>query len=198
MNRIGVLALQGDVPEHARSVARLLPDRPAVPIRTPAELEEVDALLLPGGESTTMDRLLREAGLDAALVRRAREGLPVLATCAGLILVARELEPSPGGRDPHPLGLLDVKVRRNDYGRQRESFEAPVRVEGLPGGAFPGVFIRAPRILSVGPQAEPLARRNGEIVGVRQGSLWGLAFHPELTDDPRLLRQFLRSAGFRL
>jgi len=195
MKRVGVLALQGDVPEHAAALAELIPRAAVRHVRGPADLDAVDGLLLPGGESTTMSRLLQSEGLDRALVRRARDGLPILATCAGLILAARSLEPSPSGRDPEPLGLLDVRVRRNDYGRQRESFEAPVTVEGLAGGPFPGVFIRAPRILGLGSGAHPIARREEEVVGVRTGMIWGLAFHPELAHDPRLLRQFLATSG---
>ena len=195
MTRVGLLALQGDVPEHERAITDVLGEGSVLRVRSPVDLDRIDALVLPGGESTTIERLLRENGLDVPLVARARAGLPVLATCAGLILVARELEPSPGGRDPRPLGLLDVLVRRNDYGRQRESFEAPVEVEGVPGGPFPGVFIRAPRILSVGRSARPIATWNGEVVGVRQGALWGLCFHPELTGDGRLLRAFLGRPG---
>jgi 5'-phosphate synthase pdxT subunit len=195
MKCIGVLALQGDVPEHRAALARCLPEGAIRLVRTPEELAEVDALVLPGGESTTISELLRASGLDTALEHRARSALPILATCAGLVLVARELEPSPGGRDPTPLSLLDVKVRRNDYGRQRESFEAPVDLEGIPGGSFPGVFIRAPRILSVGAKAKPFARQGDQIVGVRQGAVWGLTFHPELSADPRILRAFLAANG---
>lgn len=194
--KVGVLALQGDVPEHMAALARLLPPDSVVPVRGVEDLEHVVGLFLPGGESTTIGRLLDRSGLGAALVERAETGFPILATCAGLILLARELEPSPGGRDPIPLGLLDVLVRRNDYGRQKESFEGPVTIDGL-STSFPGVFIRAPRILSVGPKATPIARRGDEVVGVRQGHLWGLTFHPELSGDSRLHSLFLsESLGF--
>ncbi len=120
--------------------------------------------------------------------------MPVLATCAGLILLSRALEPSPSGRDPPTMGYLDIRVRRNDYGRQRESFEAPVRVVGVPDGPFPGVFIRSPRILEVGPKAKPIAFRGSEVVGVRCGTVWGLTFHPELSGDARVHRAFLQAA----
>ena len=192
MRRVGVLALQGDVPEHLQAVALADPDARGVRVRTADDLETIDALLMPGGESTTIDRLLREANLERHLTERARAGMPVLATCAGLILAARAVEASPGGRDPRPLGLLDVSVRRNDYGRQRESFEGPVRIEGLDGPPFPGVFIRAPKIVTVGDEARKFAFQGDQVVGVRQGSVWGLTFHPELTQDPRLLRHFLQ------
>jgi pyridoxal 5'-phosphate synthase pdxT subunit len=191
MSRLGVLALQGDVPEHQRALQEILPEREIRLVRSVSDLEAVDSLFLPGGESTTIARLLESSGLWAVLQRRLTDGLPVLATCAGLILLARRLEPSASGRDPPTLGVLDVRVRRNDYGRQRESFEAPVRVEGLDGAPFPGVFIRSPRILGVGAGAEPFAFRGTEIVGVRSGPVWGLAFHPELSGDPRIHRLFL-------
>ncbi|MCI4352390.1 MAG: pyridoxal 5'-phosphate synthase glutaminase subunit PdxT [Thermoplasmata archaeon] len=193
MRRVGVLALQGDVPEHRRALEGVVPARDVKFVRSEADLGAVDALFLPGGESTTIARLLEATGIWRALRHRLAEGFPVLATCAGLILLSRTLEPSPSGRDPPTLGVLDVRVRRNDYGRQRESFEAPVRVEGLRGAEYPGVFIRAPRILEVGAGAEPFAFRGTEIVGVRAGPVWGLTFHPELSGDPRLHHAFLEA-----
>ncbi len=192
--RAGVLALQGDVPEHLAATGRLAGAGAPRAVRTPNDLAEVDALFLPGGESTTIARLLSESGLWKQLARRLADGLPVLATCAGLILLARRLTPSPSGPNPPTFGTLDVTVRRNDYGSQRESFEGAVDVDGLTGGPFPGVFIRAPRILEVGREATVLARRGDEVVGVRQGSVWGLTFHPELAGDPRLHGRFLAEA----
>jgi len=191
--KVGVLALQGDVPEHLAAAGGLGGTVRAV--RAPADLATVDALFLPGGESTTIARLLRESGLWEPLARRIADGLPVLATCAGLILLARQLETSPSGPNPPTLGVLDVRVRRNDYGSQRESFEAAVDVVGVGGPPFPGVFIRAPRILEVGPGATVLARRGPEVVGVFQGRLWGLTFHPELSGDLRLHERFLATAA---
>ena len=193
---VGVLALQGDVPEHLRVLRSLVPD--TIPVRSPADLESVGALFLPGGESTTIARLIEQMGLWSRLAERIRRGLPVLATCAGLILLAKELAPSAAGRDPPTFGVLDVRVRRNDYGAQRESFEAPVRVEGVAGKPFPGVFIRSPRILAVGPDAAPIAWRGKEVVGVRAGAVWGLTFHPELSGDLRVHRAFLSSTGVLL
>jgi pyridoxal 5'-phosphate synthase pdxT subunit len=184
--KVGVLALQGDVPEHRAAIVRVLPEGSVVDVEGPSDLERVSGLLMPGGESTTLAKLLRGAGLFHPLKRRISEGLPVLATCAGLILLARSIAPSPGGRDPETLEFLDVVVRRNDYGRQAESFEAPVRIPSIPGPEFPGVFIRSPRILEVGPKAEAFAFRGEEVVGARSGTVWGLAFHPELSEDPRL------------
>ena len=194
--RVGVLALQGDVPEHVRALAGMLPTDSIRPVRRPADLEGIVAMFLPGGESTTIARLLSDTGLRAPLAECIRAGLPVLATCAGLILLAREVEASPGGRDPEPIGGLDVVVRRNDYGSQRESFEGSVAVQGLD-RPFPGVFIRAPRILRTGPGVEVVARWQDQVVGVRQGPLWGLSFHPELSGDGRLHALFLaETLGF--
>lgn len=195
--KAGVLALQGDVPEHLRKVGGLLRTGSVVAVRRPEQLDDLDALFLPGGESTTIARLLHGANLWNPIARRLRDGLPVLGTCAGLILLAREIAPSPFGEDPPSFGVLDVEVRRNDYGTQRDSFEAPVVVDGVAGRPFPGVFIRSPRIVSVGPKAHPIAWRGTEVVGVRSGNVWGLAFHPELCDDPRLHRRFLVESGLR-
>jgi pyridoxal 5'-phosphate synthase pdxT subunit len=189
--KVGVLALQGDVPEHWKALAAAAPTVELVSVRTVSDLSSVAALFLPGGESTTIARLLEDAGLWNPLAERLRDGLPVLATCAGLILLARRLEHSPAGRDPPTFGRVDVTVRRNDYGAQRESFEAPVRVEGIGSEPFPGVFVRAPRILAVGARAHPIAWRGTEVVGVRDGPVWGLTFHPELSADPRIHRRFL-------
>jgi len=196
--KLGVLALQGDVPEHLRTVGGLVPPGSVVAVRHPADLEALDALFLPGGESTTIARLLHGANLWNPLAKRLADGFAVLGTCAGLILLARELAPAAAGPDPPTFGTLDVRVRRNDYGTQHESFEGPVTVDGVTGRPFPGVFIRSPRILSVGPGAQPVAWRGEEIVGVRSGSVWGLAFHPELSDDLRVHRRFLSGAGLKV
>jgi len=192
--KVGVLALQGDVPEHLAALNTILPGEDVVAVRTPAELAQVGALFMPGGESTTIARLLVQGGLWNPLAERIKNGLPVLATCAGLILLARELVPGLSGMDPPTFGLLDVQVRRNDYGSQGESFEAPIHIQGLEGGPFPGVFIRSPRIHAVGAEATAFAWHGGEIVGARAGVIWGLAFHPELSGDPRLHRMFLEGA----
>jgi pyridoxal 5'-phosphate synthase pdxT subunit len=193
--KVGVLALQGDVPEHLRVLRSLHAD--PVAVRTPADLEGVGALFMPGGESTTIARLIEEAGLWHPIRERLEEGLPILATCAGTILLARELAPGASGHDPSTFRVLDITVRRNDYGPQRESCETDVRVEGLGKPPFPGVFIRSPRILAVGPQATPMAWRGEEVVGVRSGAVWGLTFHPELSGDPRIHRKFLGAIARR-
>ncbi len=188
---MGVLSLQGDFARHAAAVREL----GAEPVRVslPGDLSSLSALILPGGESTTMLRLLEATGLRAPLERAVRE-LPVLGTCAGLILLAREAD-----RLPCPtLGVLDVTAERNAWGRQVHSFSGRVRLE--PGGDLvEGVFIRAPRIRRVGPGVEVVARLDDEPVGVRQGRLAALAFHPELTPDRRLHAWFLRDvAGLQL
>ncbi len=183
MPRVGVLSLQGDFARHGAVLAGL----GAAPVRVslPAHLDGLDALIMPGGESTTMLRLLAATGLRAPLERFARRH-PVLGTCAGLVLLARD-----AGELPAPtLGLLDVRVERNAYGRQVDSFSRAVTVPALEGG-FDAVFIRAPRIRSLGPGVVVVARAGDEPVGVRAGRVAGLAFHPELTADPRLHRWFL-------
>lgn len=187
--RVGVLALQGDFEAHAAALGRLGVE--AVPVRTAEGLEGVDALVLPGGESTTMLRLMAVEGLDGAIAARVRAGMPVLATCAGVVLLARKVNP-----DQPSLGLLDVAVRRNAYGRQVASAVVPVRLApalGEPPG-MEGVFIRAPRITRTGPGVEPLGWRDGDPVLVRQDRIVAATFHPELTADSRVHRLLLETA----
>ena len=188
--RIGVLALQGAFREHAQAVRRL--GHEAVEVRVPADLDGLDGVVLPGGESTTVDRLLDSSGLREPLVARLHGGLPALGTCAGLIVLAREIED--GRPDQRALGLIDVTARRNGYGRQVRSFEAPVV---LAGDAEPmaGVFIRAPRITRVGPGVEVVATLDGEPVAAAEGSIMVSSFHPELTGDDRLHRAFIARIG---
>jgi len=160
-----------------------------VEIRQPADLAGIDALVLPGGESTTMSLLLGSSGLFAAIEGCLTEGMPVLATCAGLILMAGQVV---GGReDQRTFGLLDATVARNGYGRQRESFEAYIEVDVLGGPPFPAVFIRAPVIEAVGRDVEVLATFDGRPVLVRQGGILASTFHPELSEDLRLHQLFL-------
>jgi 5'-phosphate synthase pdxT subunit len=186
---VGVLALQGDFALHEQALARL--DVPVRRVRRPAELAGCRALIMPGGESTTMSRLLDSSGLRGPL-REFAQRHPVLGTCAGLILLARELEPEVGGHHHgvETLGLLDIKVLRNGYGRQVDSFQADLMIPGDP-EPFHGVFIRAPRVVEIGPDVEVIARHGDEAVAVRQGRILGVTFHPELTDDPRLLSRLL-------
>jgi 5'-phosphate synthase pdxT subunit len=181
--RIGVLALQGAVREHVAAI-RDVGGEP-VEVRLPRDLVDVDALILPGGESTTMRRLIDAYGLREPIAALARRGAPMLGTCAGMILLA---ERSADAEDP-VFGLLDVEVRRNGYGRQLDSFEADLDVPSLGVDPLHGIFIRAPMVTDVGPRAEVLARDpDGHPVAVRQGRVLATAFHPELTGDQRLHR----------
>jgi 5'-phosphate synthase pdxT subunit len=194
--RVGVLALQGDFERHAAALETL--GVAVVRVALPRDLEGLDALVLPGGESTTMLRLMAANGLRKPLEAFVRER-PVLGTCAGVILLGVEAD----GLPAPPLGALDVGVARNAYGRQIDSFSAPIECPAV-GGTFPGVFIRAPRIRRVGASVEVIARRAGEAgpgepVGVRSGRVVGICFHPELTSDLRFHRWFLTAvAGLAL
>lgn len=187
---IGLLALQGDFTMHARALDRL--GAPWRLVRAATELAECAGLIIPGGESTTLTRLLDRGGLREPLLAFAARR-PVLGTCAGLIMLARRLDDEAPRHGVVPLGLLDCLVHRNGYGRQIDSFSDDVDLTPLDGerAPFPAVFIRAPRILATGPACEVLGTRRGEPVAVRQGLVWGLTFHPELTDDPRLHAPFL-------
>jgi 5'-phosphate synthase pdxT subunit len=188
--RVGVLALQGAFREHADRLRSLGAD--VVEVRTVEDLGGVDGIVLPGGESTTMGLLLESTGLDGALRKRIAIGLPVFGTCAGLILLATDLE---DGRDGQiTFGALDITARRNGYGRQVASFEGPVEMAGG-GPTVPGVFIRAPRITRVGDGVEVLAAHAGEPVAVAQGPIMASAFHPELTDDDRLHERFMTAVA---
>jgi len=187
--RIGVLALQGDFREHLAALRAC--EVEGVPIRLVADLDAVDALILPGGESTTMARLL-EPGLAGSIQRRSAAGMPVLGTCAGMILMARDIQ---GGRtDQEPLKLMDISVRRNAYGRQIDSFEAEVESRAI-GGTAPAVFIRAPQVTERAPDVQELASHAGQTVAVKQGNRLALAFHPELTPDRRWHQYFLSLNG---
>jgi len=189
---VGVLALQGDVREHLSALAEC--DVVARPVRRTAELAGVDALVIPGGESTTMDKLSRAFGLRDPLIDRLREGLPAFGSCAGMIMLAeRIVDAAPGQL---PLGGLDITVRRNAFGRQVDSFEEDLHVTGVAGPPVRAVFIRAPWVESVGQDVEVLATvedgpATGRIVAVRQGNLLATSFHPEITGDPRVHRVFV-------
>lgn len=189
---VGVLALQGDVVEHVSALVRA--GASARTVKTPAELAAVDALVIPGGESTTVMKLLDRIGLRAEIVARVRAGMPLWGTCMGTIVAAREV----ADMDQPTLGLLDITVRRNAFGRQNDSAELALSIPALGPVPFPAVFIRAPWIERVGPEVRVLAEREGHVVMVRQGNLLATAFHPELTDDPRVHAYFLamvREAG---
>ena len=189
MASVGVLALQGDVREHGAALRGLGAE--VSEVRTPDALSQVDGLVIPGGESTAIAKLIDLSGLHEPLADRLASGMPVLGTCAGLILLARTV--LDGRHDQWSFAALDVTVRRNGYGRQIASFETELDVTGV--GRVPGVFIRAPRIESVGPEVEVLARHDHghgpDPVLVRQGAVWGASFHPELTSDDRIHRAFV-------
>ena len=187
---IGVLAMQGAFAEHVRALEKSGAHTRLV--RTPEDLDGLDGIVLPGGESTTMTMLMERTGLLEPLRAAIGDGLATLATCAGMIVLARDVVD--GMSEQKGLGLLDISVRRNGYGRQVDSFEADLDVVGLGGKSFPGVFIRSPLVESTG-STEVIARHDGHAVGVRQGRILALCFHPELTDDLRLHREFVRLAS---
>jgi len=184
MKRVGVLSLQGAVREHIHSIKACGAE--AVPVKWPNDLEELDALVLPGGESTTMRRLIDRYELMEPLREFAKSGKPMFGTCAGLVLLAKTIV---GYAEPH-LGVMDVTVERNSFGRQVDSFEAELTVGGID-DVFNAVFIRAPHIVSVGPDTEILCEHAGKIVMARSGQFLGCSFHPELTDDHRITEYFL-------
>jgi 5'-phosphate synthase pdxT subunit len=190
---IGVLALQGDVREHLAALERVGAAGRAV--RREAELDGLAGIVLPGGESTTLDKLMRAFGLRDPLRAALGAGLPAYGSCAGMILLADRVLDGPP--DQETLGGIDMTVRRNAFGRQVASFEGDVEMAGVPGGPLHGVFIRAPWVEDVGPAVEVLARVEegeaaGRIVAVRQGSLLATSFHPEMTGDGRVHELFVR------
>ena len=192
MPEIGVLALQGDVREHVRALEAA--GARAVPVRRPSEVEAVDAIVLPGGESTTISKLARTFEVLDPLRERIAGGMPTYGSCAGMILLADRIVDGVEGQET--IGGLDVTVRRNAFGRQVDSFEADVEVDGVPGDPVHAVFIRAPWVEQAGGRVEQLARvkggpADGRIVAVRQGHLLATSFHPELTGDLRVHALFV-------
>ena len=192
--RVGVVGVQGDVSEHVAALRAAMRaggfGGEAVVVRRREDLAAVHALTIPGGESTTIGMLLDRSGLREAIVRRATEGMPVLGTCAGCILLAKEGDGQVDRTGTPLLGLMDMAVDRNAFGRQRESFEADVAVDGLD-RPFHAVFIRAPAITRTWGACAPTARLQGVAVMARQGALWGSCFHPELSGDARIHVAFL-------
>jgi pyridoxal 5'-phosphate synthase pdxT subunit len=182
--RVGVLALQGDFEAHAKTL-RALGAEPRE-VRTPAEMEELDALVIPGGESTTIGKMIDSAGLESSLRAHHEAGRPILGTCAGLIVC-----------DAEHLGFVDATARRNAFGRQLQSFEADLEVEGAGDEPLRAVFIRAPWVERCGAGVEVLASYEGHPVAIREGSVLACAFHPELTDDPRFHQYFLAKVAAR-
>lgn len=186
---IGILALQGDVSEHAQAVTDLGSITYAV--RTKQDLTQVNALIIPGGESTTLGKLMKATGLDTEIINKTNSGMPVYGTCMGLILLAKQVT---SGSAPGQalLGLIDIKVKRNAYGRQCESFQTRVSIPAINTKEFPCIFIRAPQIESVGPHIEVLASLDGKPILVRERHVLGSTFHPELTNDRRIHKYFLQ------
>ena len=189
--KVGVLALQGDVREHAAALIDLGAD--AVEVRRPEQLAAVDALIVPGGESTTMSRLLDTSGLREPVGERLADGMPAFGTCAGMIMLASEI--LDGRPDQQPLAAIDIAVRRNAFGRQVDSFETDLDVAGVGGEAMHAVFIRAPIVERVGAGVEVLADVEGRPVVCRQGPVLVAAFHPEIAGEYRLHELFLRAVG---
>jgi 5'-phosphate synthase pdxT subunit len=189
--RVGVLALQGDTREHLAALSEAGAD--AVKVRRVSELDSVDALVIPGGESTAMSKLLREFELLEPLRTRLADGMPAYGSCAGMILLATEIvDAGVPGREALPLGAIDMTVRRNAFGRQVDSFEGDIAFDGLDESVH-AVFIRAPWVERVGPEVEVLAWAAGHPVAVRQGRMLATSFHPEMTGDRRVHRLFVAS-----
>lgn len=184
MLKIGVLALQGAVSEHIHSLEECGVE--AVAIKKKEELKDIDGLILPGGESTTMRRLIDKYDFMDELKEFAHKGKPMFGTCAGLILLAKNLVDY---GQPH-IGVMDVTVERNSFGRQVDSFEADLDIKGVAEN-YPAVFIRAPHIVEAGPEVEILSKHDGRIVAARDGQFLGCSFHPELTDDHRITAYFV-------
>jgi pyridoxal 5'-phosphate synthase pdxT subunit len=182
---IGVLALQGDVIEHLAALERA--GAHAIAVKTVEHLDRVDGLVIPGGESTTVTKLLDRFGLGSPIAQRVRGGMPLWGTCMGMIVTAHDV----AGMEQPTLDLMDITVRRNAFGRQNESAEVDLPIPALGATPFPAIFIRAPWIERIGPSVELLAERDGHGVMVREANVLGTSFHPELSNDPRVHAYFL-------
>ncbi len=193
--KIGVISVQGAFPEHIKASELALANTGTKgtvhAVRQVAQLDQVDAIIIPGGESTTISRLLVRFGLQERIVQMAGEGIPIMGTCAGLVLMAKEGDGQVEKTDTRLLGLMDMAVDRNAFGRQRESFEAELKVKGLD-DPFPAVFIRAPLITRVWGKCHELARHENCIVMARQENLLALSFHPELSSDTRIHQMLIK------
>lgn len=194
--KVGILGIQGDLEEHVSAAKKAIEDERLKGdlqiVKTPHDVEAVDGIIIPGGESTTMGVLASTNGTLSKLSKRLNEGLPALGTCAGLILLAKRSQDRVVGPTDQPLtGSLDIEISRNAFGRQRESFETQLSIPKLGNEPFRGVFIRAPLITSVGRKVDVLSRIQEGVVAVQQGNIIGTCFHPELSGDTRLHRYFL-------
>jgi pyridoxal 5'-phosphate synthase pdxT subunit len=185
MTKVGVLALQGDVVEHVAALERA--GAVAIPVKRASDLARADALVIPGGESTTVMKLLERADLSRPIVERVSDGMPLWGTCMGMIVAARDI----ADLEQPTLGLIDITVRRNAFGRQNESAEVGLRIDALGEAPFPAIFIRAPWIERYGPKVTLLAERDGRGVMVREENVLATSFHPELVSDPRVHRYFI-------
>ena len=196
--RIGVIAIQGNVEEHVNAMIKALREAKrnaeVIRIKHKGIVPACDAIILPGGESTTLGRLMEREGISSEIKRAAHAGIPVMGTCAGLVLLAKHGDKQVEKTGQPLLSLMDIHVNRNAFGRQKESFEAQVSFKGL-ATPFNAVFIRAPCITEAGKDVEILSTHNGFIVAARQKNMLALAFHPELTDDLRIHHYFLRMIG---
>lgn len=194
--KIGIIGLQGAVSEHLEATKRAMQklgiEGEAIWVGGHVELDGVDGIIIPGGESTTIGKLMQMTGLFERVKRLAKNGTPILGTCAGLIVLAKRGDEQIIRTKQPLLGLMDISAIRNAFGRQRESFEAELEISGLGKEPFRGVFIRAPAVSEVWGDAQVLAKFQGKIVAVQQGGLLAVAFHPELTPDTRLHEHFLR------
>lgn len=184
---IGVLGMQGDIREHVEFLKNM--DVGVTIVKLPKHLETIDALIIPGGESTTIWKLMKITGLDVSLKEKIEQGLPVYGTCAGMIVLAKEIENFPA---QETLGAIDIKVKRNAFGRQVDSFEADLEIKYIDGKPFRGVFIRAPLITSYGKDVEILSEYDGKPVMARQKNILVSSFHPELTNDSRVHEFFFK------
>jgi len=194
--RLGVLAIQGDVAENISSLedsARELGQDASVgAVKTPEEIQDLDGLVIPGGESTTVGQLSLVNGSLKLIKQKAGSGMPVLGICAGMVLLASRARDRTVGKTGQPLlDFLDIELERNSFGRQRQSFEADVSMGAIGIPSFKGVFIRAPAIISAAPDVEPIARLSEKIVAVKKGSMIGISFHPELTEDLAVHKYFV-------
>ncbi|MGZ6237628.1 MAG: pyridoxal 5'-phosphate synthase glutaminase subunit PdxT [Syntrophales bacterium] len=196
--RIGIIAIQGNVEEHVNAIKRALRqsniEAEVIKIKHSGLVPVCDAIILPGGESTTLGRLMEREGIADEIKKAARTGVPVMGTCAGLVLLAKHGDKQVERTKQPLLGLMDIHVNRNAFGRQRESYECQVDFKGL-GLPFNAVFIRAPAITGCGKDVEILSECNGLIVAAREKNMLALAFHPELTDDLRIHHYFLKMVG---
>lgn len=194
--RIGVLGLQGDIEENTKATADAINEMKikgkVFPVRYPEEILKVDGLIIPGGESTVMGLLIAiKNGLLDVITRVLQEGLPVMGTCAGMIVLAKKAyDKVIGNKNQLLLGALDIEIERNSFGRQYDSFESELDITGI-GSNYKGIFIRAPTVISIGPNVQILSKFDGKIVAVKQDNIIGTSFHPELSDDYRMHRFFI-------